>query len=228
MPTTCPVSPKTVNGDCEEVLTTLPELPDGIDKPKIPSVSDVTTEDIDGTGAFDIYMRAGMNQLMTQYEEGRIKGADFAAAYVAMVELMMTEANKFVLGLVQAEIAAALFPMQYMSVAHEASLKDAQVRKTKHESDLICQQMAELKVNGASKRSLEDAQTKVACQQIILYEAQAKGFADKNRNDTFKTVMNSWAIDAVEVNPSPNSPGPLLGPAIGTTLSSAKAQAGIA
>ena len=228
MAESCPKNASEVSGNCEEVVITIPTLPDDIAPIDIPTVKNVTTETLDGTGVFDVYMRAGLAQLMSQYEKNRIKGSDFTTAYIAMVELMMTEANKFVLGLVQAEIAVAMFPVQYMGAAYDALAKEATAKKIKHEADLICQQVVELKANGASKRSLEASQKAVACEQITLYSAQAKGFADKNRNDTFKTVMNAWAIDAVEVRASPNPPEYLSGGNVDETIKSAKSQAGLA
>ena len=225
--TVCSVNNKIADGKCSEVTLTLPTLPTNIKKPKIPTVKDVTTEAIDGTGVFDIYMRAGMNQLNTQYDKGRIKGADFAAAYIAQMQLMMTEANKFVLGLAQAEMSLLMFEQQYMGAAYDALAKEAQAKKLKFDSDLVCQQVAELKLNGASKRNLEAAQRDGACQQVDLYKAQAKGFADKNRNDTFKTVMNAWAINAVEVDSDSMPVSELSDVGAGATLRSAKMQAGI-
>ncbi len=193
----------------------------------MPTVKDITTEAINGTGVFDIYMRAGLNQLMTQYDAGRIKGADFAAAYVAQVELMMTEANKFVLGLAQTQIAIAMFDQQYLGQAYDALAKESAAKKAKHESDLICQQVAELKANGASKRSLENAQRLAACEQIELYKAQAGGFEDKNRNDTFKTVMNAWAVHAVEVDPNVKVLTQLGNSEMNYAIADAKAKAGL-
>ena len=67
----------------------------------------VTEEDaLLGKGQFDKYMRASVNQLTRQYDEGRIKGADIASALVEMIPPMMDVANKFVLGEVTAKLAA--------------------------------------------------------------------------------------------------------------------------
>jgi hypothetical protein len=215
--------------------------------PPSPKMGIVTEEDAKtGKGQFDKYMRAVVSQLGVQYDEGRIKGADLANAFVEVIPPMMESANKFVLGEVAARLAAdkAKFDLkiaeyQLLKVQAEVSklcteenemklTGKVQRGKLRAETELIETQESELKKNGASKRALEGAQKKVADEQVNLYRAQGKGFADKNRNDTFKTVMNAWAVDAVEVREEVHPPAHLDGPNIDNTLATAKQQAGIA
>ncbi len=160
-----------------DALDFIPE-PDPVDDIKVPDAATVTEELVSGAGVFDIYMRAGMNQLDTQYEQNRIKGSDYAQAYIATMQLMMTEANKMVLGLVQAEIAAKMFNIQYKNAEYDAILKqreillkETMIRKTVADTNLVCQQEAELSENGATERLLKKEQT-------------IKIIADKNKTIT--------------------------------------------
>ena len=194
----CDISDAEVTGQCITTKPDIPELPSSVTKPKLPTIKDVTTETIDGTGVFDIYMRAGMNQLMTQYDAGRIKGSDFAQAYVAQIELMMTEANKFVIGLVQAEVALAMFDQQYLGAAYDALVKEHSVHKTKAETDLLCQQVAELKANGRVERELKKAQKQTQIKQADLYTRQITSFKEKTSLDSSKILFDAWAVQAVE------------------------------
>lgn len=194
----CQVNATEVNASCDDISIDIPEIPSSVDDIAIPSVDEVTTEDVDGTGAFDIYMRAGMNQLMTQYNAGRIKGADFATVYIQLVQLMMTEANKFVLGKVQAEIAAKMFPIQYLTAGYDAATKESTAKKTEQEVILLCQQIAELKANGGVERGLKEKQTQVQIKQAELYNRQIKGFGEKAASDAAKIIMDAWAVSAVE------------------------------
>ncbi len=240
----------------------------------------VTEEVITGAGQFDKYMRAGRNQLNTQYELGRIKGADYTAAYIAMQESMMNQANQFILGKYQADALLAkmeaelgemkekgilernllkvqtwkteldgllivqknkteqiqhqvlatqeeetrrtgvverqLKTEQSRTTVAETELKtvqkiemgltgqvdraskEAQAKDTLTAASLKATQESELIANGSSKRALENGQNKVGAAQCELYAAQAAGFGDRNRNDTFKTIMNAWAVDVAE------------------------------
>ena len=138
----------------------------------LPVLDDVTTEDVDGTGAFDVYMRAGKNQLDTQYNLGRIKGADYTQAYISMTQMMIAEANKFVLGKVAADIAARMFDRQWLSLGYDIHNKTVQTEKLEIDKELIKQQIEELKLNGAVDRESKEAaiqkiykDTSMVCQE---------------------------------------------------------------
>ncbi len=312
----------------------------------------VTEEVIDGSGQFDKYMRAGRNQLNTQYELGRIKGADYTNAYIAMQEGMMAQANQFILGKYQADVALAqaevdagikkakaIFEINLLKVqAYQTELeglliaqkieteqlqqqmlatqeeearkngeaqrvkleqdiqtsatqeqearkngeaqrtkldqdiqlsatqeiearsmgvverqlkteqsrttvaetelktvqktemgltgqvdraaKKAQVQDTLAASGLKATQQTELIANGSSKRALENGQNKVGAAQCELYAAQAAGFGDRNRNDTFKTIMNAWAVDVAE-NDNTSTPSAINGAPLSNIMNSA-------
>ena len=178
---------------------TIPTLPQDAPDIDLPSAKTVTEENVvTGKGVFDVYMRAGSNQLQTQYDAGRIKGADFAQAFVAMQQLMMTEANKFVLGLVQAEVAAAMMPYQYMGAGYDAGLKEQQMKETQAKTDLLCQQIAELSANGAVERRLKKSQVQTQTKQAELYQRQKEGFGEKTAIDAAKIAFDAWAVHAVE------------------------------
>jgi len=242
----------------------------------------VTEEDPEnGSGQFDRYMRAGTNQLQIQYDLGRIKGPDFAIAFVALQELMMVQGNKFILDKYTSEVMAHKTYLEINEIREKGKLErklielnilkgemelrhlELQMDKTKNEAQLICTQEeelrkdgelkreetkkngvkqrekldeeidllqtqdSELKLNGTSKRKLETAQALAQGEQVGLYRAQAKGFADKNRNDTFKSTLNAWAINATEVDDAANPVAELRESAVSTMITNARAAAGI-
>jgi len=178
----------------------------------------VTEEDaLTGQGQFDKYMRASASQLAIQYDEGRIKGADLAAAMVELIPSMMENANKFVIGEVTAKLEAEksryelkIAEFQLLKVQAEVSkmcTEENEMRltgrvqrgKLRAEAGLIETQEKELKANGKSKRALEAVQIESAKEQVLLYRAQTKSFVNKSKNDTFKTVSNMWTVFISEV-----------------------------
>jgi len=163
----------------------------------------VTEEAIDGKGVFDSLMRAGSNQLMTQYEAGRIKGKEFADAYLSMMELMMTQANAFVIQSYTAKLDAEskfkMFPYNALSMIYDAAIKEAQAREMDIKNKLVCTQINELVLNGSQDRALKASQIEVQDAQRDLYVRQTTGFNDKRNNDNLKVVMDSWAVQAVEL-----------------------------
>jgi len=141
----------TVAGNCSP-LNDLPEPSPDDPNVNIPTPETVTEAKLDGKGTFDLYMRAGMVHLDKQYKDGRIKGSDYASAYIGMMELMMTQANQFVLGLVNAEVQANMFAMQYMAEKYKVLTAQSTAEKLKYDSELVCQQKAELQANGSLER----------------------------------------------------------------------------
>lgn len=62
------------------------------------TVADLTTAAVDGTGVFDVMMRAVNTHLEAQFQEGRITGADFAKVYLGAITVTQQTATQFVLG----------------------------------------------------------------------------------------------------------------------------------
>ncbi len=225
----CEIPDEEVSASCSNVDIVPPEYisPPISSDINIPNVKTITEEDIDGNGIFDIYMRAGMNQLNVQYKEGRIKGADFAMAYIETIKLMMIEANKFALGAVQAEIAAKSFGQEYTGMAYDNALKISQAQKANFEKDLICQQIAELKKNGATDRKLKSKQTQTQIKQAELYKRQVEGFDDKHRTDMITQATNAWSVQAAQLLDADQAAIPeLYGEPMGELMRDALATAG--
>ncbi len=196
----CEITKGPVDANCD-IDVDIPDITDpGLAKP---TVGTVTEEKLDGNGVFDIYMRAGTNHLNLQYEEGRIKGSDYAQAYLGMMELMMVEANKMVLGIFKAQQEALLFPALYEKARYDLATARTTAQKMEAEKDLVCQQAAELKVNGESDRELKCAQTRAQEKTVELYDRQIEGFDDKFQTDVYKIMMDAWAAQGAEISSNP-------------------------
>lgn len=61
------------------------------------SLDTITDTNPDGIGAFDRFMAAGKAHLLMEYESNRISGAEYTRAYIALMELAMTNATQFIL-----------------------------------------------------------------------------------------------------------------------------------
>lgn len=61
------------------------------------TLESLTTNDINGTGVFDVLMRSVSAQLESQFEKGRIQGGDYAKAYIASVEVALQQGINFLM-----------------------------------------------------------------------------------------------------------------------------------
>lgn len=110
---------------------TIFDIPGGSDSPIYSQLvkltnDDLTTATLDGTGTFDILMRAFTSQIQNEFDKGRITGAEYAKAYTTLVQGAMSQAVQFLLGRDQAYWAAQLAQVQ--TITARVQLESAKVQ----------------------------------------------------------------------------------------------------
>lgn len=127
----------------------------------------------EGTGVFDIIMKAANENIKIQNQASRITGAEYAEVYLGTMQTAISEAMKFVL--------------QNYTLAKEIELKQAQIAKINAEMDLVNAQLA---MFGAQQA--KDLEVKQA--NIDLLNRQREGFDDNKYQKLFEAQMNAWAL----------------------------------
>lgn len=101
-------------------------------------VADLTQAKVDGTGAFDVLMRAMVGHLTQEYDKGRIRGADYANVYLnAMAPVLQN---------------AVVFLLQKDEAANKAALVEAQIKLTEAQAELV---RVEIEREGANKELIQ-------------------------------------------------------------------------
>ena len=159
----------------------------------------------EGTGIFDVIIKAANENIKIQHKTSRITGAEYAEVYLGTMQTAISEAMKFVL--------------QNDTLTKELELKQAQIAKINAERDLVNAQIAafgaqeakelELKQAQINKltadKALTDAQTlaypaqqakdiEVKQANIDLLNRQKDGFDDNKHQKLFEAQMNAWAL----------------------------------
>ncbi len=57
-------------------------------------ISKLTTIDLNGTGAFDVLMRAVKGHLQEEYDQGRIVGKEYATVYIGAITAVLQTASQ--------------------------------------------------------------------------------------------------------------------------------------
>ena len=127
----------------------------------------------EGTGIFDIIIKAANENIKIQHKTSRITGAEYAEVYLGTMQTAISEAMKFVL--------------QNDTLAKELELKQAQIAKINAEKDLVNAQLAIL-----GEQQAKDLLVKQA--NIDLLNRQIKGFDDNKHQKLFEAQMNAWAL----------------------------------
>lgn len=109
------------------------------------SNEDLTTKVVDGTGTFDVIMSGFKAHLKEEYAQGRISGAEYTKAFIALTEAAMGNAVQFLLGkdaafwqanqaqaaAITARVQLAIAKVQYASLLLEAMTNRANYALTK-------------------------------------------------------------------------------------------------
>ena len=159
----------------------------------------------EGTGIFDVIIKAANENIKIQNQASRITGAEYAEVYLGTMQSAISEAMKFVL--------------QNDTLAKELELKQAQIAKINAEMDLVNAQIAAFGAQQAKELELKQAQiTKINADKdltnaqalaypgqqakdlevkqanIDLLNRQKEGFDDNKYQKLFESQMNSWAL----------------------------------
>lgn len=183
------------------------------------TVDDLTTTVLDGTGIFDVLMRANKAHLEAEFNKNRIKGSEYATVYLGSLEAVMTASMTFLLqrdkNNKEVEILAAqlaLLTQQALNATIEATVLTAQKLKLDAEIALLKQ-----------KTITEAAQIALLDKQKELYDAQANGFKRDAEQKAAKIMVDTWNVrrttnDATGVNNENNLTDHHIGEAVAKLL----------
>lgn len=183
------------------------------------TIADLTQANLDGTGVFDVLMRANKAHLESEFAKGRIRGPEYATVYLGSLESVMATALQFLLQKDQAALQAQLISKQIekldkeidlvvqqtANAAIEAEVLRGQKCKLDAEFDVLLQSKlktaAEVTLLG-QKTQTEKAQTmaigvdadSVIGRQKALYAAQATGFERDAEQKVAKLMIDSWNV----------------------------------
>jgi hypothetical protein len=176
------------------------------------TVSDLTETTLEGSGVFDVLMKAVKTHLDGEFNSGRIKGTEYSTVYLGSLDLAMQTGISFLLqsrkvskelDLLDKQIALqeqqrlnaiaeqAVIVANGNKVLKEIELTQANTSRTQEEIALLVQ-----------KTATEKAQTKgtgvepdsVVGKQKALYGAQADGFLRDAEQKAAKLMADTWSV----------------------------------
>lgn len=176
------------------------------------AVTDLTQATLNGTGVFDVLMRANKAHLDSEFDKNRIKGAEYSTVYLGSLTQVMQTALQFLLTKKKEDLDArllekqiALTEQQRLNAIAENAVLVAQECKLRAEFDLI--QANILKANQetsllSQKVATERAQVlamgvddnSVIGRQKSLYLAQTDGFKRDAEQKAAKLMVDSWNV----------------------------------
>ncbi len=168
-------------------------------------IAELSEATLEGTGSFDVLMRAVKAHLDAEFAKGRIKGPEYATVYLGSMELAMKQGVDFLLQKRKNDAEYRLLEQQILNAVQEHAVLVAQECKLQAEFDLTQAQTARTNQELAlltQKTATEAAQIlalgvdvdSVIGRQKALYAAQTAGFARDAEQKATKLLVDSWSV----------------------------------
>lgn len=127
------------------------------------TINDITTGTIEGTGVFDKLMQSVKAQLTDEYDNGRLKGPEYAQVYISTIQAVLSQSIEFTL-------REKLTEVQIDSALKDIELKEIQKQVAYVERVIKDKEAAALGMDNAIKI----AQTSKVADNTYVYTPQYK------------------------------------------------------
>lgn len=183
--------------------------PDNVELPAYTAVSigDITTGDVDGTGMFDLLMKAFNNHIQIEWGKSRLRGTEYSEVYLGGMQACLQAAMEFALNKDKTNLEIIALRKMTFKAAWEVELIKAQVCKTRAEYDgiiasitktlaekLLIDQKKETELAQVNPAGVDDGS--VIDAQIKLYQQQTKGFK-RNAEQQAAKIMTDYSTAAL-------------------------------
>lgn len=169
----------------------------------LPTNVDLTTRTVGGSGTFDALMETVSAHLKTEYDKGRITGAEYTRAYIELTQAAMSGAVQFVLGreqafwqAQQAQVAAITGRVQLETakVQLAESQIEAQVQKSNYalsklklSTESIAYCTAKFNLDNLLPMQLETAQFHLT--ELLPAQKLGQDFENETRQFTLENLL---------------------------------------
>ena len=139
-------------------------------------IADLTQATLDGSGVFDVLMKANKAHLESEFNKNRIKGPEYATVYLGSMTQILQTALQFILTKDKALLEADLIQKQIDLVAKQILQAQAQIDQITAQTALINQQ----KLNAVAEEAVLVAQEcKLRAEYDLTMEAKLKTAEEK-------------------------------------------------
>ncbi|HEY7823556.1 MAG TPA: hypothetical protein VIG24_12000 [Acidimicrobiia bacterium] len=168
----------------------------------LPQLSEAT---VDGTGVFDVLMRATSAHLEQEFQKSRIRGPEYSQVYLGSLQAVMSASLQFLLQKENAELQNALLEQQILTEVQQTAVALAQKCKLDAEFDVLMLTKDKIIAETAllnQKRLTEQAQTvgagvdadSVIGKQKDLFQRQSDGFIRDAEQKAAKALIDTWNV----------------------------------
>lgn len=115
------------------------------------TIADLTTKTLDGTGAFDVIMSSVAVHLKSEYNAGRITGAEYSKTWIASMQAALSSATQFVLSKDTAKWQAVTAQIQALTAKVDLQTAKANMLSKQTEANMMAANFALAKMKLATE-----------------------------------------------------------------------------
>lgn len=150
------------------------------------ALADLTTSVVGGSGVFDGLMLSVKAHLMEEFNAGRIVGGEYTKAYIALVQVAMTNATQFLLNRDQTYWTAATAQKNIATVQYTLdNILPAQLALIKEQGEVQRAQTLDTRSDTIPVAGSVKSQKDLYAQQVISYQRSSQLNAAKVLVDAF-------------------------------------------
>ena len=161
------------------------------------TLASLTTGTVDGTGVFDVMMRAVKAHVQEEFDNNHIRGAEYSSVYLGAIEVTLQTATQFVLNKQKTEQEIENLGASKLNTAAQTNLINQQASNAVSEGLILTAQKSKLEAeynNLAAQTSLVNQQVSNAISENLILVAQ------KSKLDVENTkTLNESALIVQEI-----------------------------
>ena len=163
-------------------------------------VAKLTEAKLDGSGVFDVLMRATKSHLDQEFSQNRIKGTEYSQVYLGSLTAVMENSLRFLLDKDKSLYEIALVEAQVRLADAQVRLVEKQIEKEDQEAALRAAQVAKINreiLTMDISDNLLTAQVLLAQAQKISTDAQSALVIQKTNTEKAQTLAAGVDVDSV-------------------------------
>jgi hypothetical protein len=168
------------------------------------AVADLTQATLEGSGVFDVLMRANKAHLEAEFNKNRIKGAEYATVYLGSLTQVMQTALAFLLAKEKTDLEAQLLQKQILLAQTQIDKATAEKLQVEAQTLLINQQRTNLIAEAANipKQGLlidaNKAQVTQQTENLVSQKAQIIAQTELTAQQKINAITENTVLIAQE------------------------------
>ena len=160
-------------------------------------ISDLTQTTLDGSGVFDVLMRATKAHLESEFSKNRIKGAEYSSVYLGSLQAVMNTSLEFLMQRQRIELEAQLMTQQVLVAQAEVEKAQAQVELARQQ---VLQSQVELEILTLNKDKIPAEIAHIQAQTALVTQQKVNLITEDTKNKAQTNLIVQQTANALVEN----------------------------